>query len=658
MNDPQALLNEAMSLAEAGRHAQALRPMRRVAELVPTSGEVWNNLGAMEEAAGELENACESYRRAVAIDPAGFVPYVNLSDSLLVLGDRPGAIEALRVAATLAPDQAVAWSRLGVALCTPEYAAQALGPLQRSLELEPSDGSATRVLGDALMHLGRAAEAVVHYGRALELGERDAELLFGLGHAHLECSQSALAVVVLRECLELFPGHDRAHFDLGKALFKLGCVQDGVEHLRLSLRSSDQAISFASLESLAVIVPGSTHDDHASVLDVRKQLAQRLPGIAQEPLPPLDTRERPMRIGYLSSFFHRDHWMKPVWALLARHDRERFEVHLINDSFGGELAPGYRPNAADRMIAIRDMNNAEAAQAIRRLDLDLLIDLNGHSTPARLPILRSKPARRVVEWFNMYATTGIEEVDFLIGDAQVIEPDEERFYTETVLRVPGSYLSFDVNYPTPDVAPPPCLANGYITFGSLASLYKLTDAVIDSWAKLLQGSPDARLLLKNAGFEHPANREFLLRRFEQRGASRHRIELDGPNPHIEFLRAYDRVDVALDPFPYSGGTTTSEALWQGVPVVSLRGDRWASRTSASIMAACGLGDFVCADHDEYANLCGSLASDSSTPARLKALRAGMRDRVRTSPLGDVEAFARDMEELYARMAPPRAVPWS
>ncbi|MFT4542910.1 MAG: protein O-GlcNAc transferase [Planctomycetota bacterium] len=650
MHDPQQLLNEATALHQQGRTKEALAKMRAVAERVPDSFEVLNNLGAMEQAAGNLKRARDSYRRAIRVDAGSFVPCVNLAEVLVELGEQDAAIDALRIAATLAPAQAIAWSRLGLALCQPRTAIQAIAPLQRALELDAQDGAATRALADAYQYSSQFEQSVPCYRRALELGVTEAEVHASLGHALLEIGESALAVDALRACLVDFPKHDRAHYDLGKALFDQGCVEQGVEHMKLAAKSPDPAVVFGAAQSLAVVLPGSPADDQAAILEIRKQFAKRIPKHARPKPAPRDGSRKQIRIGYLSSFFHRDNWMKPVWALLARHDRERFEIHLLNDSPGAELAPGYTPEASDHVHALQALDNEAACAMIAALDLDLLIDLNGYSAQARLPLLRSNLARHVVEWFNMYSTTGIEEIEYLIGDRRVVDLDEEDFYSESILCVEGSYLSYEVNYPTPDVAPAPCSSTGALRFGSLASLYKLTDGVVASWSFLLKQAPGTSLLLKNAGLDNAANREFLLRRFESMGVERERIELSGSAEHYEFLRAYDAIDVALDPFPYSGGTTTSEALWQGVPVLSLRGDRWASRTSASIMHAAGLTEFCATSEAAYCAEGLRLAQDPEAPLRLAELRRSMRDRLRQSSLFDIQSFAAQMEGLYARIA--------
>jgi predicted O-linked N-acetylglucosamine transferase (SPINDLY family) len=235
----------------------------------------------------------------------------------------------------------------------------------------------------------------------------------------------------------------------------------------------------------------------------------------------------------------------------------------------------------------------------------------------------------------MFATTGMACYDCLIGDAEVVPPEEERFYRERIVRVPGSYLTFEVGYPVPDVVHRP---DGPITFGCLAPLYKITPEVIATWRRILAEVPDSTLILKATALAGEDERRFVRDVFPPG-----RVRLDGPSDHFEFLKTYDEIDIALDTFPYNGGTTTTEAIWQGVPVVTFWGDRWVARTSASILRAGGLGELVRRDVDDYVAYAIEL---SHQPARLAERRATMRERLAGSPVCDTPGFARHMERVY------------
>lgn len=435
----------------------------------------------------------------------------------------------------------------------------------------------------------------------------------------------AVAAEHYRQALAVRPDWREAQHNLASVLYQLGQIDEALNLFRKAATGPD---ALFSVGMQAVIVPGSPSANNQTILETRWAW-DRLITTDVQPLPRLRNRDR-LRIGYFCSLFDRENYMKPVWPLIDHHDRSRFEVHLFSDT---------RLPSRDYHYT-GDLKIQDCAAAIAAAQLDILVDLNAYSRWRRLPVYALRPAPVIVSWFNSYATTGMSSIDFLIGDHVVAPTRENEFYSEKILRVDGSYLTFQVTYLVPDVTPPPCLRNGYITFGCLAPLYKITPPVIAAWAEILRRVPTARLLLKNAAFDSASNRDYLL---QQIGTDR--VQLEGSANHFEFLESYGKIDIALDTFPYNGGTTTTEALWQGVPVITFYGDRWASRTSASILRAGNLNQFVANDLAGYIDLAVSI-----TPEILNATRVSMRDHLRASPVCDVASFTRQMEELYATAA--------
>jgi predicted O-linked N-acetylglucosamine transferase (SPINDLY family) len=329
---------------------------------------------------------------------------------------------------------------------------------------------------------------------------------------------------------------------------------------------------------------------------------------------------------------------------LNHQDRTHFEVHLFADCSTTDL-PGNRLQEGDRVHAIEALDTADAARCIDEAALDVLVDLNAYSAPRRLPLYLGRRAPRVVAWFNMYATSGLPGIDVIVGDQSVVLPGEEVWFSERVERLQLSYLAFIPDSAAPPVVASPC-THAPFSFGSLSSQYKLNDAVVDTWSRILTRAPGSRLLLGNADLRSPCNREHLLARFAERGVDAGRLTWLPPAAHAAFLRHYDLIDLALDPFPYAGGTTTTEALWQGVPVLTLRGDRWAARTSASLLDSAGLARFACQDVERYVDAAVRLATDASARAELADLRPRMREQLRASRVCDCASLARGMERVY------------
>lgn len=495
---------------------------------------------------------------------------------------------------------------------------------------------------------GRHAEAIAGYEAVLAADPTSLDAWSGLGQAAASRREYGQAIPALRQALKLGPEDARLRVNLAKALFALGHVSEAVREYARAWREGDATVRAVSLRALAVIAPGDPELGNAAVLEIRRHWAEA-EAASVTPIAPARRSGGKLRLAYYGAFFHERNWMKMYMGVLNAHDRERFELHLIADGPPPSAGAGYRDHPEDRIWEVEGMPNSELARHIAETGIDVLVDLNGYSLQARLPLLLHRAAPVQIAWNGMYGTTGFPHLDALVGDARSIPPEEERFYSEPVRRVTRTYLPFEVFYPTPDVAPPPCLEAGHVTFGSLNSAYKLTDPTISAWAAVLLMVPGARLLLRNRALDQASNRADLRARFAAEGVEAERLVLEGSGTHEEFLATYGRIDLALDSFPYNGGTTTAEALWQGVPVLTTTGDRWAGRTSRSILVAAGLGEYVAADVAGLVELAARLARD---PQDLARRRAGQRAALAASPACDPAALCRELEAIYLDLAGP------
>jgi len=476
---------------------------------------------------------------------------------------------------------------------------------------------------------------------------------FRKGCRELAAGRYASALAVFESVVQTSPDSAAARHQLARASFALGHIEKATRGFRASLRIRKDV---RVLRSLATIAPFDPTLDHAAVLRVRRAFGRAIgagsAGRTEAPAVAGQAR-RILRVGYVSSFFDGDNWMKPVWGLIDQHDAGKVEVHLFSDTRRASAVRRRARASGARVHDISRLDNDAAACRIARTRLDVLVDLNHYSRPSRLPLYASRPAPIVVTWFNIFGTSGMPAFDALIGDPWVVRDGEERWYVEKIVRLPLSYLTFAVDYETPDVAPPPRFRSGTVTFGSLSSLYKINDGVVDAWAEILKRSPKSRLVVGNAHLGDPGNRAHTLARFAARGIDPGRVGLLGPAEHFDFLRNYDAIDLALDTFPYNGGTTTTEAIWQGVPVVAFRGDRWISRTSASLLENAGLEAFVAGDVRGYVETAVRWGSEKRAAA-LAAMRRTMRGRLKASPVMDCARLARSIEDVYRRLWEDRA----
>ena len=631
---------------QSGNHSAAVGLVRQALLVKPDHAECYNLQGLALMCLGRAEDAETSFVRAIGLDPQYANAHCNRGIALRLNHELDRAALCFKDALEIDPNHAYAIAGLGQVLIALHRPAEAIPFLQQALAAFPSDANLHCALGDSHHALKRFEEAVAGYSKAVELNPHLSGAWYSRGCAHNSRNEYASAAACFRRALSIRLDWTEAWHNLGLALFQLGQVDEAMELFRQAAGGANPRLP---LESIAIIAPGSAAFDNQAVLDARRKWADSYlpsPRHAERLSRPTKPATGILRIGYISSFFQRENWMKPVWGLINNHDRGKFELHLFSDAPETAIRHCYKSNSADKIYDIGKCSNEEVAETIERSSLDLLVDLNGYSAVDRLPVIAMRPAPVIAGWFNMYATTGMSCYDYLIGDEAVIPSEEERFYCEKIIRVPGSYLTFEVAYPVPDVAIPPLASNSAITFGCLASQYKITNEVVAAWSGILQASPGSILFLKNSTLSSPDICQFVHGLFEAHGISAERIRLQGPSDHYEFLKAYDEIDIALDTFPYNGGTTTTEAIWQGVPVIAFWGDRWASRTSASILRAANLGWFVSDGVEGYISQAIALANSASTLDTLVDLRRNMRSRLLASPVCDTRGFAGNMERIY------------
>ncbi len=469
----------------------------------------------------------------------------------------------------------------------------------------------------------------------------------------------------LERILGLKPNDPAALIALAECCVAAGEIDQAIDHLTRAVSdptTNPELCARATLE-IAKIIPGSAKQTTATIRQAREAWATQ----AERLLPIAKTKKRAkppaapkpkskIRIAYTSANFSSRPAMKSVFGVINEHNRDAVEIHILADGKPPTAASGYRRHAADHLHDITKLDNAAAAALIEKLGIDILIDLNGYNHPPRLGLLLRKPAPIQLGWANTNSTTGLRQFDALIADANVVYNEEAPAYSEKILRVSGTYLAFNVQYDTPDVAPPPCLVapRKSLTFGCLAPQSQITPEVFAAWAQILAGAPPTRLVLQNSYLADEENRASVLTRFSKFGVAPERITLHPPAAHLAHLATYVEIDVALDTFPASSAVTTMEALWQGVPIVTYDGDRWASRITKSLLLAARLDDWVVRSREAYVKRAIDLARSERTPAMLAAQRREMRWGLMESAACDTSRLAAELEAIYKKFARPTA----
>lgn len=355
---------------------------------------------------------------------------------------------------------------------------------------------------------------------------------------------------------------------------------------------------------------------------------------------PLPLTDRPLRLGYVSADLCQHTVGLFVKDVLKTHDRNRVEVFAysagqVKDWVTDEI------RAACTLRDVTTLEDEALAERIRSDGIDVLIDLSGHTAGSRLTAFAFRPAPVMVSWLGYFATTGMETIDGILLDEWHAPAATEALFVEPILRLPSRWCYTPVPWAPTEASPPPSQRNGFITFGSFNNTAKYHPEVFDLWARILATVPGSRLILKWRTFNDDEFRLKVTQAFIDRGIEPERIELRGPSFHADVLKEYADLDIALDPFPFTGGLTSCEALWMGVPVVTWPQSRVVSRQTHAILSQIGLPKLSAKNADDYVSIAVELANDRE---RIGDLRAALRDRMRASPLMDVAGFTRQLED--------------
>lgn len=504
------------------------------------------------------------------------------------------------------PDFGFAWQLLGGALQMQNK--DALPAFQKMAELMPSQADAHYNLGVALKSAGRYIDAVSSYRRALQLNPNYAEAHYNLGNALKQLGQLGEAEASFRHAMKLKPDFIDAQGNLVFCLnFSTQCTPE--DYL-------SEALRFGRIAAKKVTAKYTTWFCNPQ--------PQRLKvGIVSG-----DLSHHP--VGYFTE------------SLLALLDPARIElIAYPTQPKEDDLTARIKPRFA-QWQSLASLNDQAAAQLIHSDGVHVLLDLSGHTAHSRLPMFAWKPAPVQCTWLGLPTTTGVAEMDYVLGDPIATPPEDARHFSEQIWLLPEIYICLSAPDASLNVSALPALANGFITFASFNNLAKINDTTVALWARILASLPTSRLLLKAHQLKDTSVVNRTMQRFAAHGIAAQRLVLEGPTTQrADHLTSYHRADIALDPFPYPGVTTSAEALWMGVPVLSMQGDRFMSRTATSIAHNAGLPDWVAANEDHYVAKAIHFASDFP---KLAALRAKLRKQVQTSPLFDAPRFAKHFED--------------
>ena len=673
-------LQQAFELAlthhQNGRLTEAEGLYLQILAAQPLHPETLHFIGIASLQRGQNQAALAYFDQALAVRPDWPDALSNRGEALRALGRPEEAVAAYERAINLNPRFPQAFNNLGNALGALGNHNQALAAYQKAIELLPGYAEAHNNLGGVLKKLGHLDESATTYRRAVAMKPGYFQALTNLGTVLKESGQLDKAIDILRQAIALRPDYPDAHYNLGNALKEKGLLDEAVTayHRVTTLkRGVEQApnpqgesskergrfdeVLVAFRQAMLALRPESAEaHGHLLLAMLHQQLDDR--EVAEEHFlwqrqhaqPASEWMEPPsqdqrtgkrLRIGYVSPDFREHSVTRFLLPLMENHDREKFEIFAYSEVTTPDETTTRIQSLTDGWRDTLGLGDAQVAELIREDGIDILVDLAGHTAGNRLLVFARRPAPVQVTWLGYPGTTGLDAMTHRLTDVHADPPGmTEDLHSESLVHLPHSAWCFSAT-DSPAVALR--LQRG-VVFGCFNNFAKVTDPMLQMWAQILAAVPDSSLLLKSPVFGEKVTCERVRSLFKRHGIAPERILLrDRIRSQAEHLALYHEMDIALDTFPYHGTTTTCEALWMGVPVVTLEGTSHRSRVGVSLLNNMELKQLIAKSPEEYMRIASSLANDVP---ELEAMQRILRERMLGSPLMDAPRFARDIESAY------------
>jgi predicted O-linked N-acetylglucosamine transferase (SPINDLY family) len=644
MSKIKEAIAEAWRYHQAGNLQEAERRYRQILQTAPSNADAWYLLGASCHARDEVAEAITCYQQALHFKPHYAEAYSNLGVAYKMRGQVAEAIASYEQALRLKPSIPDPYNNLGIALADLGRLEEAIARFEQALRLKHDFPEALYNLGKAQQQQGKLDDAIANYQRALQLRPDYADASNNLGVALTTQGRLDEATAYLQQALRLNPRHADANNNLGNVLKEQGRLDEAGYYYHQAILCRPEF--FGAHSNLLVcwnydptVEPDALFQEHRRWAEMHARTTSAA-GHTNDRNP-----DRRLRIGYVSpDFYHHAaaHFLEPIFA---HHDPRQVEVFAYAEVSAPDSVTGRFQARAHGWRSTFGRTDAEVVHQVRADGIDILLDLAGHTANNRLLVFAQKPAPVQITYLGYPNTTGLASIDYRLTDAIADPPGEPRRHSEELVRLPRAFC-YAVLENAPDVSPPPARRSGQITFGSLHNLAKLNGQVLDLWCGILRAVPTARLLVFRHTLQGSA-KEYFRQQFTNRGIGPDRVELrNSLEVGTTYLHVYGAVDIALDAFPWNGHTTACEALWMGVPVITLYGNRYAGRMAADTLTALGLTELIADTPARYQAIALDWAKNVE---RLSPIRSELRGRMRNSPLCDGVAFTRSLEQTYRRL---------
>jgi predicted O-linked N-acetylglucosamine transferase (SPINDLY family) len=641
----EASYNLGSSLRLLGRLDEAIDALGQAIALNPGRAEAHNNRGAALHEAGRLDGAIASYRQAIALLPGSAEAHGNLGRALNDAGRFDEAVDALRRALAIQPEDAPAWYQLGNALRQSGRLDEAIAAYQRAIELRPDHALAHNNLGVALQEAERLEPAISAYSRAIAIEPGLAEVHYNLGSTYKLLGRYDEAIAAFRRAIERNPAQAEAYNNLGGALHDIGRFDESHECFRkAALLNPDSPAAASNLLFTAHYHPDL--DAQAILAEHRCWARRYAEPLVAEIRPHCNDRspERRLRVGFVSPDLRQHPVGRSLLSLFLHRDRGQVAFVGYSDVRVPDELTAKLKALSDEWHETRSIADTQFADRIRVDRIDILVDPTLHTSDNRLLVFAHKPAPVQVTMLGPPATTGLATMDYRLTDPYLDPPGEtDDDYSEQSVRLPHCFWVFPAPAVSSPVGPLPALRNGFVTFGYLNQFAKVTRPTQELWVKVLQALPGSRLILQAPCGGH---RDAVRALFARRGIRGDRLEFVTRAGQAEYFDRYQTLDLSLDPFPYNGHTSSLDPLWMGVPVITLAGRTGVGRGGVSMLTNAGLPELIAWTPEQYVDLAVAWGTDWE---RLAEVRAGLRQRIRSSPLLDGKQYAADVEAAFRRM---------
>ncbi len=671
--------NLGLALTHLGRFDEAIASLRLAVQLAPNLADAHNNLGNALRRLGKTDEAIASFRTAIQCNPSLAEAHNNLAGSFRTQGKLDEAEAEFRTAIQLKPNLALAYSGLGGVLIDRGQPEQALANLQIAVRLDPRIAEAHHNIGNIFRSCGRLDQAEVAYRSAIQIMPTLAASHSNLGIVLRNQGRIDEAIASFRKAIELDPSLAGAFSNLGNVLKERNDVDDAIvayetaikldptiyeayTNLGNTLKDVAELDAAVAMHRRAVELSPELPGPHSNLIytlyfhpDFTQQMIhgeelswarRHAEPLKQHIRPHQNDRDpqRPLRIGYVSPDFREHCQAFFTYPLFRNHDRRQFHITCYSSSLRSDSVTARLKNIVDEWRDIAGMSDQDAADLIRRDQIDILIDLTVHMAGNRLLVFARKPAPVQVTWLGYPGSTGMDAIDYRITDPY-LDPSgtDETVYTERSIRLPDTFWCFDPLTEAVTVNDLPATTNGFITFGCLNNFSKVNRQVLQLWAKVLRAVPNSRLIILCDAGKH---RDKKLTELKDLGVNPDRIQFEAKRPRIAYLELYNQVDMALDTFPYNGHTTSLDSLWMGVPTITLAGHSPVARAGLSLLSNLGLTEMIALEPEQYVKIATDWCSNLP---RLVKLRASLRERMKASPLMDAPRFTRNFETALREM---------